>query len=397
MTTAEIPAASGPVATMPTLARCIGDTTAFADNWGRAPRLVRRTERPDHSTFHDVLTLAQLDEYVSMSARTPAVRMVIGGDVVPPGRYCTPVRVGGVHLDDVVDARKVTTLLADGATLVVQSLHRTVPSVARFVGALQRELGHPVQANAYLTPPSASGLTAHADRHDVIALQLDGRKAWWVDGLGDVELHPGDSLSIPVGTRHRASTSDDTSLHLTIGIIRVSPRQVIERVLRRAVSDLDRPLPVGYRHPARRDALASCIDEALEAALDAIGSADLDGVVDAEQHRRLEPPPRPGRIASVADAERIAPDTVIEWIAADPLVRDDPHEESRISIDLGDRTLTLPRSTMPALTALTRGVPVVVDDLPGLDQSSRLVLARRLVREAACIVVGFADLPDGEP
>jgi mannose-6-phosphate isomerase-like protein (cupin superfamily) len=387
MTAAENPVASRPSISAPTLVRCLGDVITFAaDSWGDAPLLVRRADRPEPSSFDDVLTISQLDEYVSMSARTPAVRMVVGGDVVPASRYCTAVRIGGTHLHDVVDARKVTTLLADGATLVVQSLHRTVASVARFVGALQDEIGHPVQANAYLTPPTAAGLAPHADRHDVIALQLEGRKSWCVDGLGDVELQPGDCLYLPLGTRHHAATSTETSLHLTIGIIRVTPRQVLERVLEGASAELDRSLPMGYRHPDRRRALAACIDDALDTALDRIGSADLDDVVDAEQQRRLEPPPLPGRIGSVAMADRITADTTICWVATGPLVRDDPGDAERVSVHLGDRVLDVPRSAVAAITTLAGRDPVAVDDLPGLDAASRLVLARRLVREAACVV-----------
>jgi ribosomal protein L16 Arg81 hydroxylase len=77
----------------------------------------------------------------------------------------------------------------------------------------------------------------------VLAVQLHGSKCWWIDGLGDVTMHPGDVMYVPRGVRHRAETTTETSLHLTLGIIRVTARQVIDRILngpgtpRRSTSD----------------------------------------------------------------------------------------------------------------------------------------------------------------
>jgi mannose-6-phosphate isomerase-like protein (cupin superfamily) len=370
----------------------VGSRGDLAAAWGRRP-LVDRGDT-DQERFDHILTLERLDEFVAMSARTPTIRMVHEGEVVPPWRYCTPVRLGGVQVDDVVDSRLVASAVADGATLVAQSLHRLLPSVARFVGALQQEIGHPVQANAYLTPPTAAGLAAHADRHDVIALQLHGTKTWIVEGLGEVELRRGDSLYVPLGTRHRASTSATTSLHLTLGIIRVTPRQVLERLLRSSTSDLDQPLPLGYRMPERREDVATVLDGALDRALDALGGLDLDAVVDAEQRRRPDHPPVPGVIASVACVDTIDQDTVVRWVGPPPLVRPAPDDpDRRMSVRLTDRTLSVPPVAVPAISRLATASALRVGDLPGLDERSRLVLARRLVIEAACVVDRFG--PDG--
>ncbi len=69
-------------------------------------------------------------------------------------------------------------LLADGATLVLQGLHRTWPPLVGFGSQLADELGHPVQINAYITPPQNRGFAPHYDVHDVFVLQVSGRKRW---------------------------------------------------------------------------------------------------------------------------------------------------------------------------------------------------------------------------
>ncbi|KPC69204.1 hypothetical protein ADL27_54620, partial [Streptomyces sp. NRRL F-6602] len=68
----------------------------------------------------------------------------------------------------------------DGATLVLQALHRTWQPVAEFCAGLGTELGHPVQANAYVTPPQNRGFDDHYDVHDVFVLQIEGTKRWLV-------------------------------------------------------------------------------------------------------------------------------------------------------------------------------------------------------------------------
>ena len=394
------------------LARCVGDVETFASQyWGRRPLVTTSSQRGSEceaDRFADVLSLRGVDEFLANAARLPTVRMVADGSPLASTQFCSPIRLGGRQLDDVVDPVKVVARLAEGATLVLQSLHRTLSSVAEFVTQLQDEISHPVQANAYLTPPAAAGLAEHADLHDVLALQLHGCKTWWVEGLGDVTMRPGDVMYVPRGARHCAETATETSLHLTIGIIRVTRRQVIERVLRAGPASLDAPLPLGYRHRSRRDQLEQSLDVALEDVLDLMGSTDLSTLVEREQSRRLPRPAQAGRLTSILHVDELDVDAVIRWVAPETLAlavdggserlghRDVPHghdhsspQPGRFTVHVGDRTLTLPTTALDALRALSGGHPVRVGDLPGLDEPSRVVLAKRLVREAACVIDGL--------
>ena len=76
-----------------------------------------------------------------------------------------------------------------------QGLHRSFPPLTDLIAELELELGHPCQANAYLTPPGAQGFAVHADTHDVFVLQTAGTKQWELhaDRTGDEEplLEPG--------------------------------------------------------------------------------------------------------------------------------------------------------------------------------------------------------------
>ena len=84
----------------------------------------------------------------------------------------------GAGVADQVSDDKLVRLFADGATMVLQGLHRVWPPIIAFSQQLAAELGHPVQANAYVTPPQNQGFSDHYDVHDVFVLQIAGEKRW---------------------------------------------------------------------------------------------------------------------------------------------------------------------------------------------------------------------------
>ena len=57
-------------------------------------------------------------------------------------------------------------------------LHRTWAPIRDLSQDLAAELGHPVQVNAYVTPPQNQGFADHYDIHDVFVLQVHGEKRW---------------------------------------------------------------------------------------------------------------------------------------------------------------------------------------------------------------------------
>ena len=146
---------------------------------------------------------------------------------------------------------------AAGATVVLQALQFSDPVYAELSTNLALELDHPIQVNAYLTPPAERGLDIHFDFHDVVVVQLAGRKRWRVwpalprserpvkrgpsirqpspDELGaviiDRVLEPGDCLAIPRGFPHAAESEDAESVHLTIGIMALTWNRVLRDVI----------------------------------------------------------------------------------------------------------------------------------------------------------------------
>jgi hypothetical protein len=260
--------------------------------------------RPDR--FAGLLSIAALDAHLRTDgARTPRIAMADearnGSAGVPEEEFTLP--------DGRVDLPRLLERFDAGASLVISQFHETHPPLADFCRGLERLFLHAVQSNIYLTPPAAQGFRTHFDTHDVLVLQVEGRKRWRIwDGerierptrrtpwpgnmppLGEphvLVLEPGDALYIPRGIMHDAATEPgERSLHATIGFMEASWAQAIRALLDEAE----------LADPALRESLPSW----------RIGEQDLlPGLA-----QRLS------RLATPAHAERLA-NLMLEQLARD--------------------------------------------------------------------------------
>jgi len=275
-----------------------------ADYWGRQALLSAAKELP--SPFGDLLDSRSIDELVSARGlRTPFLRVAKDGSTLGEKLFTAPGGVGAGIADQVSDD-KLVRLFADGSTMVLQALHRVWPPIIAFCQKLAAELGHPVQANAYVTPPQNQGFSNHYDVHDVFVLQLEGEKRWqihapvlesplrdqpWSDRRAAVErraaeaplieavLRPGDCLYLPRGFLHAATALGGVSAHLTIGVHAWTRYAAAEQLLQQALRTIARdpavraslPLGVDFSDAASLRADAEVVRGAL---IDAIRYAD---------------------------------------------------------------------------------------------------------------------------
>jgi bifunctional lysine-specific demethylase and histidyl-hydroxylase NO66 len=391
-----MPTPAGPTGSEPeddaagdALARCVGDPDRFArEHWGRAP-LYRPAADP--AGFADLFSLGDVDHILSSTTpRYPAFRLVKEGRQLDPRSYTRSGRVGGQPVHDLADPGLVYEHFHAGATIVLQSLHRFWPPLARLSRDLELALTHPVQVNAYVTPPAARGLGVHHDTHDVFVLQVHGRKRWDVQDPGanparlvvEAELAPGDCLYIPQRFPHAAWTAATASVHLTVGVVAVTWADVVRRAVTAAAEDaLSRePLPVGYAaDPAALTAgVAGQLGE-LRRRLDKLDPGLLAAGA-ADRFWSSRPPILAGQLQQLLALEEIGQATVVRRRpGATCRLR---RRGDRLEVLLGDRALHMPARLAPAMREILARDRLAVADLAGhLDPPSRLVLVRRLVRE----------------
>lgn len=372
------------------LALLSGDPTTFIDEvWGRRIHV----HQADPAALADIFSIDHADALITTTAlRTPQVRLAQDGAVLDESRYTRRATIAGQPMTGLVDARKVLDLFSGGATLVFQGLQRSWEPLRQFVRSLEAELGHPCQANAYLTPPGSQGFALHSDTHDVFTFQTFGTKQWEVhdaEGAHPVHMRPGTSMYLPTGTPHMARTSgDEASLHVTIGINRLVWADVLTDVVTRALradESLSEPLPAGLF--ADPDGLAEALRARLAAASEALGGVDADAEV-ARLARGFATGRQPllaGALRDTLDVRTLDAATLLE---RRPGSQGDLHAHGdALELLLGDRRLTLPGRIEPALTWVLDADRFTPADVPGLGAESALVLCRRLVREGLLQVV----------
>jgi hypothetical protein len=394
----------------PALRRCVAvPVDEFVSSyWGRRPLL----SRPGF--VDDLFGLDAVDELIgSRGLRTPFLRVARDGSVLPAGRFTGSGGTGAEIGDQVLD-EKVLGLLCDGATLVLQGLHRTWPPLAAFTTALRADLGHPVQVNAYVTPAGNRGFATHYDTHDVFVLQVAGRKRWRIhppvvadplerqpwggralevsaaatgDPVIDAVFAPGDALYLPRGWLHSAEAVGELSVHLTIGVRTVTRYALVEELLGLAVEApvLRAALPFGVdvADPAQVEPELAATVAALR---DWLASVDPGDVAErlrqrywpADRPAPLRPVAQAAFLASLSGASRVTVRPGLHW-------RLEPAAPDRVQLRTFDRTLTMPAGCAPALSWLLDGSVRRVADIPDFDVEDALVLVGRLLAEAVVV------------
>ena len=341
----------------------------------------------DPADLVDLLSLDDVDRLLTSSAlRTPALRLAQDGAVISPAKFTRHATMAGTAVTGLVDGRKV--------------LDRYHPPLTRLVRRLELELGHPCQANAYLTPPGAQGFARHRDTHDVFVFQTHGQKLWEVvepepdrvvdlDGPArEVLLEPGLSMYLPTGTPHSARSQEVTSLHVTLGINRVSMRELLRSLVNETLGDerYDAPLPSGWLDDPSR--LASALGgplDSLASSLSALGPSSV-AATRADRFLSDRSPALEGGLVDRVALPELSDATRLERRPTAACVL--RPGEDRLTVHLGDRSLRMPARLTPVLEFVRDTPSFTVAELePGLDASSRLVVARRLVREGLLRIV----------
>ncbi|MEO8125727.1 MAG: cupin domain-containing protein [Bryobacteraceae bacterium] len=156
----------------------------------------------------------------------PRLRLVREGKPIPASaflQYRSSRRVPRVR------SAELTRYLQEGATLILDAMDELQPPIAGLVENLERQLSSRLQVNMYAGWRSSRGFDLHWDGHDVLILQVSGRKLWKVYSktdngnapatpLWEGTLNDGDLLYIPRGWWHVAIPLDEPTLHLTVGL-----------------------------------------------------------------------------------------------------------------------------------------------------------------------------------
>lgn len=187
--------------------------------------------------FDPVITVDGLDALLGLDLWFPdEIRVVRKGLMINPEEYIGNCADGRT----VVSRQRLLELYLRDATIIFEKLEKKHRGFISLLARCEAELEVPFRANCYLTPARSSGFRLHYDTHDVLILQVAGRKVWRIHDnpvvlpavdqvfrtrytdrstlIAEIELCPGSVLYLPRGYIHAAETRDAASLHVTVGI-----------------------------------------------------------------------------------------------------------------------------------------------------------------------------------
>jgi len=200
--------------------------------WGRNFAHVPGTR----GRFHELLSWSEVNRMLQKHRlEPPRLRLVRKGEFAQKSDF---LRYEGGNVPFVVP-EKLSQRLRDGYTLIIDAVDDMADGVMRAAEDFERVLQEAVQVNLYAGWREQQGFDRHCDTHDVIVLQVYGKKYWRVyeggrphplkDDIAPNDVAPekvlwegmledGDALYIPRGWWHEASAIDEATLHLTFGI-----------------------------------------------------------------------------------------------------------------------------------------------------------------------------------
>lgn len=243
------------------------DLTSFADRYlghdflhqpGEAGRFADLVDWNDVNT---VLTTQRLE--------SPRLILVRGGKTIPDDRY---LHSSGANKR--IDAGALSALLAQGATMVLSFIDEMLPRIGAAADDVAAALMARTNVNLYAGWRADNGFDIHWDHHDVIILQVAGRKHWRVhrptrdhpvrgdvcdppadddQPVFDAVLEDGGILYLPRGWWHVATPVEEPSLHLTIAVTPLNGLEYLQWLGERMADDLGARQDIPYlADPAQR-------------------------------------------------------------------------------------------------------------------------------------------------
>jgi len=139
------------------------------------------------------------------------IKLLCCGDVYyPASEACT---------DGILGFYTMALMLLRKRTIVFNHLEKRMPEYFSLYTYLADKKGILSHYNIYWSPADSTGAGAHTDDHDVVIVQLAGKKKWRFEHE-EITLKAGDILFVRKGTLHDPVTEDGyQSLHLTVGLV----------------------------------------------------------------------------------------------------------------------------------------------------------------------------------
>lgn len=308
-----------------------------------------------------------------------------------------------------MDLPNITNLMSaykQGDTIILNDLQTKWKPLAFLCRDIEKLFNFWVNINLYLTPPKSQGLSAHFDTQEIFILQLEGTKRWFLYNKRDSKsletnstdllcgnsqeynLEPGDMLYIPEGVIHKAETEHNRSMHLTVGITTFRWATLLLSAVQIASeydTQLKETLPIGFLNELNTQTITQ--EKLITLFEHLIKSIKIETVVEVlgEKFIKQLKTLQDTNFTALKDLQNINLNTIVKkcWGTVTQLIIRD----NEICVRFPGNTVILPNTIESAIRFILNAEEFAINNIPGLTDSSKIILARRLIQEGLLIVV----------
>lgn len=360
-------------------------------------------KRNNKSYFDQILSIKDINKYLERNdIRYPHIRLAKNGREVPLSEYANDYVFAGDIFQGNINMDKLFQLYYEGSTINFQLSEKLMPKLKLFSNQLENEFKFPIQIHLFMTPPSSQGFTSHYDTNSFFILQIHGKKTWKIydspyklpllkhrhdnrfnehnlTNIEEIELNEGDVLYIPRGVYHEASTSQNSSLHLTLGIFPYIWTDIIKEAIDKIADEnvALRKSPVEY---SLKESIN--LQQKFEEILDTVKNKTVLSNLIFEMEKTTKSTQIPilkNRFNDIETLNKLNKDSILECrkIEIGTEVLNDLYNFS-----FYDKSISFPISTKALIECILRKEKFKISELEGnLDIDSIIMVCERLIIE----------------
>ncbi len=360
--------------------------------WDQKPLLIKRE---DTSYFQSLLSIDKVDEVLDFHRpKGNSIRVIKNQEPLSPVKY--------ENADGSLNLNQLYASYSDGHTIVVNEIDRFWKPLKKLCSNIAELLQHKTVANMYLTPKNQKALMPHYDTHDVFVVQVEGTKHWklydteyptplvnsfqpifqreQLKNVREITVTAGDIMYIPRGVPHEAITTDESSLHLTIGVYPTQWLDLLQKTLHTVAmsnEELRKALPIGFLNQPSINT-PETLKNILNCILDTTNIKGAMQVIEEESRGQKRP---------LADGHFTHLDH-LSTLEVDATLTQREHMNCKVQklgsaarIIFAGNVIRGPISIAPALEFIaTTKSSFQIHEIPSLSEDNKLKLAKRLIR-----------------
>lgn len=358
-------------------------------------------QRNNPSFYNSLFQIDNVDQVLDVSRpKGNSLRVVKNQVPMLPTKY--------ENQDGSLNLNQLYAAYADGYTIVINDVDRFWQPLRTLCRNITSVLSHYAKGNVYLTPKNEKALLPHYDTHDVYVLQIHGKKNWilydtpmetpllnshqpifkreQLSNPREITLNAGDLMYMPRGLPHEAYTTDESSVHITIGIY---PAQWVDLITKSVESlayqfpEMRKALPVGFLNAEiwSDDFTATFnanFQEILKTVFNSVNVTESTNIL-REELRTKQIPNGDGHFHQIDNIDALTLDTKLEKR---------PGLNCTVQVAGIFCRIIFPGNVIKGPARIAQTLQFVSDakqhfmlkDLPGLSDTNKIKLAARLIR-----------------